>query len=252
MPRSKKADDLQFLQGSWSIASLEIDGQAMSSEGPRLIVDGDKFRAEGMGADYAGNVRLDAARTPKSFDLHFTSGPEKGNMNLGIYELDGDNWKICLDMTGARRPAAFASGKGVALEILKRTPVEAARAKVPELAPGGPTEDIQGEWALVACISEGTTLPLSMTQAGKRVATAREITVTMGPQVIVRAKYSVNRANRPNTIDYVTPKGQLQYGIFEVEGDQLKTCFASPGKPRPTDFISDHANKHTFTEWKRV
>ena len=72
MPRAKKADDLKTLQGSWSIVSLEIDGQPIALEGARMVVDGDNFTAEGMGAEYRGKVRVDAARTPKSFDLEFT------------------------------------------------------------------------------------------------------------------------------------------------------------------------------------
>lgn len=252
MPRAKKVDDLEKLQGSWSIVSLEVDGRQMPSSGARILIQGGNFTAEGMGSDYSGRVKLDAARTPKTFDLQFTSGPEKGNANLGIYELDVDTWKICLDMTGKARPARFASGPGVALETLQRGAIEAEPTPAPELPPGGPTEDIQGEWVLLTCVSEGMALPESMTKQGKRIATASEITVTMGPQVVVKAKYRVNRDKQPNTIDYLTARNQLQYGIFQVDGNTLRTCFAPPGRPRPTDFASDRLNQRTFTEWKKV
>jgi len=252
MPRAKKAGDLESLQGAWTIVSLEIDGQATPSTGARIIINGNNFRTEGMGGNYSGKVLVDPSRTPKSIDLQFMQGPEKGNNNFGIYELDGDSWKLCLDMTGKRRPAKFASGPNVALEMLKRGLLAQGREDTVALRPStGATEDIQGEWALLECVSEGNPLPDSMIQTAKRVATANEITVTMGPQVVVKAQFSVNRGNQPNTIDYLTAKGQMQYGIFQVDGEILRTCFAPPGLPRPTGFVSDSGNKWTFTKWKK-
>ncbi len=62
--------------------------------------------------------------TPKTFKLHFTTGPEAGNTSAGIYELDGDTWKICLALRGDNRPESFATapGSGHACETLKRQP----------------------------------------------------------------------------------------------------------------------------------
>jgi hypothetical protein len=41
---------------------------------------------------------------------------------LGIYELDGDTYKLCGDMQGKSRPTEFAvkPGSGFVLEVLKR------------------------------------------------------------------------------------------------------------------------------------
>lgn len=114
--------DLEHLQGTWNIVEFELEGQKLPAGGSKIIVNGDNFTTIAMGAQYEGTVALDAAATPKTFDLHFKQGPEQGNVSLGIYELDGDTWTICLGLTGKSRPRKFATetGSGHALETLKR------------------------------------------------------------------------------------------------------------------------------------
>src|SRR5664280_2868223 len=114
--------DLDRLQGTWNIVSLEMDGQKMSRGGARIGVRGNRFTTIAMGATYEGSVGVHQTTAPKSFELHFDEGPEKGNTSFGIYELDGDTWKICLTTRGSERPKEFAAppGTGIALETVQR------------------------------------------------------------------------------------------------------------------------------------
>jgi len=54
--------------------------------------------------------------------MRFDAGPEIGNTNRGIYELEGDRLRICFATRGSMRPAAFESpaGSGFAVETLVR------------------------------------------------------------------------------------------------------------------------------------
>jgi uncharacterized protein (TIGR03067 family) len=118
-------DDLEKLQGEWGILFLEVAGLTPAPgtfAGARIVVQGNKFTSIAMGATYVGRIELDPGRDPKAFSLKFTEGPEKGNTNFGIYELDGDRWTICLAMTGGPAPTRFATapGSGHALEMLRR------------------------------------------------------------------------------------------------------------------------------------
>src|SRR5262249_7687333 len=118
----KKA--IEKLQGTWEVVSLEIEGRPMGESGfrgSRIVVKGDTFATCSMGATYRGTLRVDAAKKPGALDLLFEEGPEKGNRSLGIFELDGDTWKICLTVHGDTRPRAFETrpGSGLALETLK-------------------------------------------------------------------------------------------------------------------------------------
>lgn len=117
--------DLERLQGSWRVASLIVDGAALSAGmigEARVVVKGEQFESLGMGAVFVGRMRLDVSRRPKSFSIQFTRGPEKGNVNHGIYELKGDRWKICLATKGGPAPHDFVSepGSGFAIEMLER------------------------------------------------------------------------------------------------------------------------------------
>ncbi|HXP63099.1 MAG TPA: TIGR03067 domain-containing protein, partial [Dongiaceae bacterium] len=117
--------DLDLLQGSWRITALEVEGREMPGEmlaDGRITIQGDRFTSTGMGAEYTGTITLDAFAAPRRLDMHFDAGPEKGNTNFGIYELDGDRWRICLATRGAVRPSRFNSteGGGFVLETLAR------------------------------------------------------------------------------------------------------------------------------------
>ena len=76
--------DLDRLQGTWNIVSLEMDGQKMSRGGARIVVRGNRFTTIAMGATYEGSVGVHQTTAPKSFELHFDEGPEKGNTSFEI------------------------------------------------------------------------------------------------------------------------------------------------------------------------
>ncbi|MFN9431500.1 MAG: TIGR03067 domain-containing protein [Acidobacteriota bacterium] len=117
--------DLDRIQGSWRIRSLIIDGSApsfrMIGEARVVIRDG-HFESHGMAAAFAGLIRLDASRRPKSFSIKFTRGPEKGNVHHGIYDLRANRWRICLAAKGGPAPHDFVSepGSGFLMEVLER------------------------------------------------------------------------------------------------------------------------------------
>ena len=200
------AGDLDKLQGAWKIVTLEIDGQAMGGGGARIEVSGTRFTTHSMGAAYSGTLSINPKSRPKSFDLKFVEGPEAGNTSLGIYELKGDAWRICLTTRGSRRPREFAApaGTGIALETLERARPEDTAADDQAAAPpdGEAAEELAGEWNAAALVRDGDKLPPSMLSYGKRIATASEVTVKFGPQVILEARYSVDRSQSPMTMDY--------------------------------------------------
>lgn len=119
------SDDIKALQGTWRITTLEIDGKSLPQgflSGASITIDGDKFTTTSMGAEYKGTFTTGSSGTLKTIDLKFATGPEKGHTSLGIYELDGDKWRLCLTITSKTRPAKFETSpkSGLALETLER------------------------------------------------------------------------------------------------------------------------------------
>jgi len=117
--------ELERLQGTWNIVFLEVEGMRPAPSviaGSQITVQGERFTTKAMGAVYGGTIQLNAEVVPNEFQMKFTEGPEKGNTNNGIYELDGDRWRICLNMKGGPAPTEFATspGSGRALETLDR------------------------------------------------------------------------------------------------------------------------------------
>jgi uncharacterized protein (TIGR03067 family) len=114
---------------------------------------------------------------------------------------------------------------------------------------------LQGEWQMVSGVANGFAIPEEMTRNFKRVCKDDELTVTNGDQLIMRAKITLDPTKTPKTIDFKVidgpTKGKTQLGIYELTGDQLKSCFAAPDDPRPTDFDSKSGQERTSTVWKR-
>ena len=252
--------DLDSLQGSWSITALEVEGQPMPAamlSDARVVIKGGRFKSTGMGAVYEGILELDPSRNPWKLDMKFDAGPEKGATNPGIYELDGDVLRICLNTRGSVRPSSFATtpGSGFALETLTRGVVKAEKSKKPAPAPAGtgPATEFEGEWRMVSGVIDGLTMEESVVKWVKRVTKGNQTTVYAGPQVMLKFEFTHDASKSPKAIDYVNlagpNKGKSQQGIYEFEGKLLKVHIAAPGAPRPTRFESSGAG--SLTVWKR-
>src|SRR6266478_5473059 len=114
---------------------------------------------------------------------------------------------------------------------------------------------LQGEWTMVSGSADGQPMPDDMLKQMKRVCKGDETTTTMGGQMFIKAKITIDPSKKPKTIDYQMTdgftKGKKQLGIYEVDGDTFKSCFGKPDAERPTDFTSKPGDGRTLSVWKR-
>jgi uncharacterized protein (TIGR03067 family) len=114
---------------------------------------------------------------------------------------------------------------------------------------------LQGAWVMVSGSADGQPVPEEMRRQMRRVCKGDEATTTMGGQVFLKAKITLDPSKTPKSIDYQMlegfTKGKTQLGIYEVEGDTFKACFAAPGSERPKDFTTKPGDGRTLTVWKR-
>jgi uncharacterized protein (TIGR03067 family) len=83
----------------------------------------------------------------------------------------------------------------------------------------------------------------------KRVTQGNETTVLAGPNVMMKAEFTIDASTSPKSIDYLN-KGKGQRGIYEFEGNVLKIYMAAPGSPRPARFEASPKVGSTLTIWK--
>jgi uncharacterized protein (TIGR03067 family) len=125
--RSPDRDDRDRLQGTWLCASLERDGMVMHYRGAaarriRVSFLGDMAVFEEGNAQLVGALRLDTARTPKTFDLTISRKDEKTTYPVGIYELRDDVFRLCFAFPTRERPTRFTTspGSGRTLFVYRR------------------------------------------------------------------------------------------------------------------------------------
>lgn len=117
------ADAKTELDGTWDLARLEEDGKEMIPTGGKMVASctGDKFVLKlGDKVIAAGNFKLEPGQKPKSIDITYTEGADKGKSFPAIYELKGDDLKFCRSTTpGNSRPKDFTA-KGAMVSYYKR------------------------------------------------------------------------------------------------------------------------------------
>jgi uncharacterized protein (TIGR03067 family) len=123
--------DQELMEGTWKVVELTEQGTKIADKdlepievsilaNKMAIHDGGKFREEIA-------FKLDAGKKPRAVDFTYTKGLHTGKVELGVYTVEGDILKFCVNETkdGAKegpRPAEFASTKenGCYLVVLKR------------------------------------------------------------------------------------------------------------------------------------
>ena len=121
------AKDLQAFKGTWRLSSKEVDGKKFSEEEIKDVIatnDGLGRCSVRRGGKVigAGAVKLDPTKKPKTIDVTFTEGEHKGKTALGIYEIEGDVFRVCVARPGDERPAELSAkvGSGCTLIVYKR------------------------------------------------------------------------------------------------------------------------------------
>jgi uncharacterized protein (TIGR03067 family) len=96
--------DLKKLQGAWTYTSPNGDEM-------RWVFEGDTLKSTVGGNDYVSKVTLDPKAQPvPTTDIKITEGPgdSVGQTALGIYNLDGDKFTLCIALPGrTTRPTEF-------------------------------------------------------------------------------------------------------------------------------------------------
>ena len=124
-PPEDARKEIEKFRGTWKWIFMESEGTKLPEEtfkNSRLIMDGDKFIARDPKETLTGTFTVSASRKPKTIDVTFNEGPEKGKVFKGIYELEGDTYKVCIALPGKERPTEFVSKpeSGHVLEVLRR------------------------------------------------------------------------------------------------------------------------------------
>jgi uncharacterized protein (TIGR03067 family) len=111
-----KKKDLDKLKGTWAATTIEYNGEKVlggTVKELKVVIDGDTLTVKGEDEEVKkygkATLKIDPTTTPKLIDVSFTTGDEKGTKFEGIYEVDKDEWKLCLKPFGKERPAKFES-----------------------------------------------------------------------------------------------------------------------------------------------
>lgn len=128
--------DLTLLQGNWKPLQCEYQGvPQMSADVMKQItvvfdqseyflyfVDKGKDGQPKVLRLALANITLDSSSNPKSITFEFADGPLKGQKRHGIYELAGNQLKLCYGPAEKPRPTEFKAppGSGYFLETWAR------------------------------------------------------------------------------------------------------------------------------------
>jgi uncharacterized protein (TIGR03067 family) len=196
-PEEVVQTEFQNLQGTWLYESLEEDGKKTDAETLKartFLVGADAFLVrQGNKIVQAGELTLDPAKTPRTFNAAVRGGEPKGAAFLGIYQLDKDTLKLCYDPAGQARPAEFkAEAKsGLVTAVLKR--------KTP-----APAIEIVGKYRSETIESSGRKLTTEVT---------------------------IEKRGDAYLLSYRNSTGGLIYVATGIRtGDTLSTCWVSAGQ----------------------
>jgi len=112
--------DLEKIQGTWKLESVESQGQVFIEQYKEWTfnIKDDKLTIKiGDKVHNEYTIKIDPDKKPKTIDLIRKAG-DQTLTETGIYELDGDTWKVCNDDSGATRPMEYGTKEGTRLELI--------------------------------------------------------------------------------------------------------------------------------------
>lgn len=111
-----------------------------------------------------------------------------------------------------------------------------------------------GTWQAVSVERDGKEAPKEEVAKMKLIVKGNRYTFHSGGQTI-SGTHRLDPAKDPKQIDAMRSKGpdagETLKGIYTLEGDTFKVCFAAAGKDRPTEFSTTSGGGHRLLVMKR-
>jgi uncharacterized protein (TIGR03067 family) len=108
--------ELKNLEGTWEAVAAVVDGTKQvprKGKGHHLVIRGDTYTLEASGKPFGkGTLKVDPAKKPHALDLVPADGDSQGKAIPCIYELTGDELRVCMGRIGKARPIEFVSRDG--------------------------------------------------------------------------------------------------------------------------------------------
>lgn len=116
---------------------------------------------------------------------------------------------------------------------------------------------MQGTWAIESFTLDGNPIAPEQLNAWRRIVEDNHVTWKDGDQTMVELDIKFDPGREPMTLDSTIAtgeaKGQTLLAIYElITDDELRVCFAYPGKPRPTEYSSGPGTGQSLYTAKRV
>jgi uncharacterized protein (TIGR03067 family) len=112
---------------------------------------------------------------------------------------------------------------------------------------------LEGTWQLVSSEADGKKLPDEQAKQIRVVIQGGKHTVYFGEKAIAEGvPFKIDPGKRPKQVEDTLPDGRKVRGIYELDGDTLRSCVAAPDKERPTEFTGKAGSGLTLRVFKRV
>lgn len=247
--------EMEHLAGVWSFSQVKVDGKAQppGHQADRMIIqkDGRYAVVQRRGITH-GTVKVDAAHSPKHYDVLIGNGPMKGLSVPAIYDVSGDTLTICMPLGGNERPATLESkvGDHLLFEVFKREQQDVKEALV---AAG--RRELTGMWQSVSYALDGKKASDDDMKKVQLVFDAEGNTKALNDgKLFIASSTKIDPMANPATIDITFTggegKGGTALGIYKIDGDVLTICRSAPGKARPTEFTSEPGGGLTLMSYK--
>ena len=239
-------DNDQSIQGTWLPSAAELGGRKFPDDvrkSMKLVVKDDNYTVTVGTEPDQGTLKLDPSAKPKTMDITGTEGPNKGKRILAIYECSGDTLRVCYDLDGKSRPTEFKTKAGTKLFLVIYKKDDAVEKDLQKL---------QGNWTVISIEVNGNKVPEDKIGDPKAVFKGERYSIHD-----FRLSVKIDPTKKPKTINMDGKDGNgnplTMIGIYELEGDRLKICFAKPGeKERPSTFETKPKSGQSLIHYDRI